>query len=62
MWDMRTCGCMGKIVGMAASLCKKQHDCNPRGVYQAHLDELKALMTRGTGKRDGVAAAPQIGL
>ncbi len=31
---MRTCGCMGEVVGMAASLCK-QHDCNPRGVYAA---------------------------
>ena len=47
---MRTCGCMGEIVGMAASLCK-QHDCNPRAVYQQHLDELKQLMTRGVGKQ-----------
>jgi hypothetical protein len=46
---MRTCGCMGEIVGMAASLCKK-HECNPRGVYQLHLDELKGLMRRGVGK------------
>jgi hypothetical protein len=35
---MRTCGCMGEIVGMAASLCK-QHDCTPRAVYQQHLDD-----------------------
>ena len=47
---MRTCGCMGELVGMAASLCK-QHDCNPRAVYQQHLDELKQLMTRGVGKQ-----------
>jgi len=46
---MRTCGNMGEIVGMAASLCK-QHDCNPRGVYERHLDELKRLMNRGVGK------------
>jgi hypothetical protein len=45
---MRTCGCMGEIVGMAASLCK-QHDCTPRAVYQQHLDELKQLMTQGVG-------------
>jgi hypothetical protein len=46
---MRTCGCMGEIVGMAASLCK-QHDCTPRAVYEQHLDELKQLMERGVGK------------
>lgn len=46
---MRTCGTMGEIVGMAASLCKR-HDCQPRGVYERHLDELKQLMTRGVGK------------
>jgi hypothetical protein len=51
---MRTCGTMGEIVGMAASLCK-QHDCNPRAVYQQHLDELKQLMERGVGKRGGEA-------
>ena len=47
---MRTCGTMGEIVGMAASLCK-QHDCNPRAVYQQHLDELKQLMERGVGRQ-----------
>ncbi len=45
---MRTCGMMGEVVGMAASLCR-QHDCTPRAVYEAHLDELKRLMTRGAG-------------
>jgi hypothetical protein len=53
---MRTCGCMGEVVGMAASLCK-QHDCNPRAVYQQHLDELKQLMTQGVG-RPAVKAVP----
>ena len=48
---MRTCGMMGEVVGMAASLCKK-YQTNPRGVYQNHLDELKALMTRGVSKKD----------
>ncbi len=45
---MRTCGMMGEVVGMAASICK-QHDAMPRDVYETHLDELKALMTRGVG-------------
>ncbi|MCX6873325.1 MAG: FAD-dependent oxidoreductase [Verrucomicrobia bacterium] len=46
---MRTGGCMGEIVGMAASLCK-QHDTSPRGIYQNHLGELQDLMRRGVGK------------
>ncbi len=46
---MRTCGMMGELVGMAASLCK-QHDTTPRAVYQDHLDELKQLAKRGVGK------------
>ena len=45
---MRTHGMMGEVVGMAASICKK-YGCDPRGVYTDHLDELKALMTRGVG-------------
>ena len=52
---MRTGGCMGEIVGMAASLCKK-HDTTPRGVYQQHLSELRDLMRRGVGKQP--AATP----
>jgi hypothetical protein len=44
----RTTGMMGEVVGMAASLCK-QHDTDPRGVYEKHLDELKELMRRGVG-------------
>ncbi|MBN2270772.1 MAG: FAD-dependent oxidoreductase, partial [Sedimentisphaerales bacterium] len=46
---MRTCGMMGEVVGMAASLCKK-HDTTPRGVYESHLDELKQLAKKGIGK------------
>jgi len=37
---------MGEVVGMAASLCKK-HNTVPRGVYENHLDELRALMEEG---------------
>jgi len=46
---MRTGGCMGEIVGMAASLCKK-HDAAPRAVYENYLAELQDLMRRGAGK------------
>jgi len=46
---MRTCGLMGEIVGMAAYLCKR-NDTSPRGVYQAHLEELNGLMKNGVGK------------
>jgi hypothetical protein len=48
---MRTCGMMGEVVGMAASLCKK-HNTDPRGVYKDHLAELKELAKRGVGKSD----------
>ena len=46
---MRTGGCMGEIVGMAAFLCK-EHGTDARGVYRDHLDELQDLMCRGVGK------------
>lgn len=49
---MRTCGMMGEIVGMAASLSTK-HRTTPRGVYQQHLAELKQIMARGVGKIHG---------
>lgn len=46
---MRTCGMMGEIVGMAASICRK-YDCTPREVYELHLSELKELMRVGASK------------
>jgi len=46
---MRTCGMMGELVGMAASLCKK-YDTSPRGVYENHLGWLKRLARTGVGK------------
>jgi hypothetical protein len=46
---MRTTGMMGEVVGMAASIAKK-NNTNPRGVYQNHLNELKALMQKGVGE------------
>lgn len=46
---MRTCGMMGELVGMAASICKSRNT-TPRGVYTEHLPELKKLATRGVGR------------
>jgi hypothetical protein len=50
---MRTTGCMGEIVGMAASICHK-YNCSPRDVYEQHLDELKELMRNGVGRNSAV--------
>jgi hypothetical protein len=47
---MRTCGMMGEVVGMAASICRNRNT-TPRGVYVEHLPELKQLATRGVGKK-----------
>ena len=47
---MRTCGMMGEVVGMAASICHKQKAL-PRDVYTSHLDSLKALMEQGAGEQ-----------
>lgn len=43
---MRTCGLMGEVIGLAASLCK-QHDADPNGIYEQYLDEFKELLLRG---------------
>jgi hypothetical protein len=48
---MRTTGMMGEVVGMAASVAKK-NKTNPRNVYQNHLNELKVLLETGVGKYD----------
>ncbi|MBM3860811.1 MAG: FAD-dependent oxidoreductase [Verrucomicrobia bacterium] len=53
---MRTGGCMGEIVGMAASLCKK-HNAAPRSIYEEHLTELQDLMRRGVGKQHAADAS-----
>jgi hypothetical protein len=47
---MRTCGCQGEIIGMAASLCAR-HQTDPRGVYQRYLTDLHDIMHEGTGLR-----------
>lgn len=49
----RTCGMMGEVVGMAASVCR-QHRTTPRGVFEHHLAELQERMRRG-----GFARAPR---
>jgi hypothetical protein len=46
----KTTGMMGEVVGMAASLARRHHT-DPRGVYESHLEELKALMTQGVGRK-----------
>jgi hypothetical protein len=43
---MRTGGMMGEVVGMAASICK-EHQVNPRDVYEDYLDELIQLFDSG---------------
>ncbi|SEN65171.1 FAD dependent oxidoreductase [bacterium A37T11] len=43
---MRTCGMMGEVVGMAASIAKK-HSTTPRGVYQDYLKELVSMAQDG---------------
>ncbi len=53
---MRTGGCEGEIVGMAASLCVK-HGVWPRGAYEKHLADLQDLMRRGVGKVSGANAS-----
>jgi hypothetical protein len=52
---MRTCGCMGEIVGMAASICVAR-ECSPREVYTVHLSELKDLMAHGVGRESSLVA------
>ena len=42
-----TTGMMGEVLSRAAFLCKR-HNCNPRDVYQRHLDEFKKLLLTST--------------
>lgn len=39
----RCTGMMGEVVGIAASLCKK-NNCNPRDIYQTYLNELLEIV------------------
>ncbi|WP_025764459.1 FAD-dependent oxidoreductase [Dyadobacter tibetensis] len=45
---MRTTGMMGEVLGMAASVIKKENT-TPRGLYQKYFDQLEALMMKGVG-------------
>ena len=45
---MRTCGMMGEVIGMAASVCKSKKVL-PRDIYQNHFSELEKLMQKGAG-------------
>ncbi|MDM8173051.1 FAD-dependent oxidoreductase [Olivibacter sp. 47] len=40
---MRTCGMMGEVVGMAASIAKK-YQSSPRGVYEKYLSEFMRMI------------------
>ena len=42
---MRTGGCMGEVVGLAASICIEK-GATPRGVWKDHLDLFKAKLTK----------------
>ena len=53
---MKTCGMMGEVVGKAASICVREN-CDPRGVYDSHLEELlKMLELPGKARRATVDA------
>ena len=42
---MKTTGTMGEVVGLAASICKKQN-CTPREVYSKHWEKLVKLFEK----------------
>ena len=48
---MRTCGMMGEVVGMAASVCTRR-GVLPRDIYTDYFEDLKELMRKGTGRTD----------
>jgi hypothetical protein len=43
---MKTGGMMGEVIGMAASICKK-NNALPRDIFQTYLEDLKKLMSEG---------------
>lgn len=48
---MRTTGILGEVVGMAASLCKK-NGVSPRAIFPTYFGELKKLMEQGISNSD----------
>jgi len=45
---MRTCGMIGEVVGMACSVCLKNHIA-PSQIWPNYFDKLKVLMEKGIG-------------
>ncbi|MCE4563489.1 FAD-dependent oxidoreductase [Maribellus sp. CM-23] len=45
---MRTIGMMGEVIGMAASVCKKENT-TPRGIYNNYFAQMEKLMDKGVG-------------
>ena len=45
-----TLGMAGEVIGMAAAICK-EHKAMPKDVYEAYLEELKAMMKKGAPLR-----------
>ena len=45
-----TLGMAGEVIGMAAAICK-EHEAMPKDVYEAYLEELKAMMKKGAPLR-----------
>ena len=43
---MRTTGMMGEVVGLAASLCR-EHNADPRDIYEQHLEAFTAALLAG---------------
>ncbi len=50
---MRTCGLMGEVVGLAATLCQ-EHDMDPRDVYDHLLPAFIKLLKRGPEPTDSL--------
>ena len=48
---LRTCGMIGEVVGMAASVCMKRNAL-PRDIYTTYFADLQELMRKGTGRTD----------
>ncbi len=57
---MKTCGMMGEVVGRAASICAA-NDCDPRGVYSDHWDDMITLLNL-PGKARAQSIASEISI
>ena len=50
-------GMMGEVVGIAAYLCKK-HNCQPREIYNRHVDELMTCLKDGVPQKNSLIINP----